>query len=95
MNLDVIYGDTDSIMVNTNSTDIDHVYKLGHKVRYSVNTCIKNKNVKLIEYISSNHFKTGYMDVPIFYISIKWHLNKITCFLMLGNLIAHEFMMTT
>ena len=32
MNLDVIYGDTDSIMVNTNSTDITEVYKLGNKV---------------------------------------------------------------
>ena len=32
MNLDVIYGDTDSIMVNTNSTDIEQVFKLGNKV---------------------------------------------------------------
>lgn len=32
MNLEVIYGDTDSIMVNSNSTDLDHVYKLGNKV---------------------------------------------------------------
>ena len=32
MNLDVIYGDTDSIMINTNSTDIDQVFKLGNKV---------------------------------------------------------------
>ncbi len=32
MGLDVIYGDTDSIMVNTNSTDLDQVFKLGNKV---------------------------------------------------------------
>ena len=32
MNLDVIYGDTDSIMINTNSTDMDQVFKLGNKV---------------------------------------------------------------
>jgi len=32
MNLDVIYGDTDSIMINTCSTDIEQVYKIGNKV---------------------------------------------------------------
>lgn len=32
MNLDVIYGDTDSIMINTNSTDLEQVYKLGNQV---------------------------------------------------------------
>ena len=34
MNLDVIYGDTDSIMINSNSTDIEQVTKLGNKVKY-------------------------------------------------------------
>lgn len=33
MNLEVIYGDTDSIMVNSNCTDYDLVFKLGNKVR--------------------------------------------------------------
>ena len=33
MNLDVIYGDTDSIMINTNTTDLKEVFKLGNKVR--------------------------------------------------------------
>ena len=32
LNLDVIYGDTDSIMINTNSTDFDEVFKIGNKV---------------------------------------------------------------
>lgn len=32
MNLEVIYGDTDSIMVNSNCTDYDLVFKLGNKV---------------------------------------------------------------
>ena len=32
MNLDVIYGDTDSIMINTNCNDIEAVYKVGNKV---------------------------------------------------------------
>jgi len=37
MNLDVIYGDTDSVMVNTNSTDYDEVFKLGREVKAAVN----------------------------------------------------------
>ncbi|XP_071492723.1 DNA polymerase alpha catalytic subunit-like [Diadema antillarum] len=37
MNLDVIYGDTDSIMINTNSTDHDQVFKLGNRVKAEVN----------------------------------------------------------
>jgi len=40
MNLDVIYGDTDSIMINSHSTDIDQVTKLGNKVTI---TCITGK----------------------------------------------------
>ena len=38
MNLDVIYGDTDSIMINSNSTDIEQVTKLGNKVKYEHHT---------------------------------------------------------
>ncbi|EDO39342.1 predicted protein [Nematostella vectensis] len=34
MHLDVIYGDTDSIMINTNSTDLQEVKKVGNKVRH-------------------------------------------------------------
>lgn len=37
MNLDVIYGDTDSVMVNTNSNDYDEVFKLGREVKQAVN----------------------------------------------------------
>jgi len=33
MNFQVIYGDTDSIMINTNCSDYDQVFKIGHKVR--------------------------------------------------------------
>ena len=36
MNFDVIYGDTDSIMINTNCEDYEQVFKLGHKVNSSV-----------------------------------------------------------
>ncbi len=34
MNYDVIYGDTDSIMINTNSTDYDQVIAIGAKVKF-------------------------------------------------------------
>ncbi|XP_043928239.1 DNA polymerase alpha catalytic subunit [Protopterus annectens] len=37
MNLEVIYGDTDSIMINTNSTNLEEVFKLGNKVKNEVN----------------------------------------------------------
>lgn len=38
MNLEVIYGDTDSIMINTNSRSLEEVFKLGNKVS-SCNYC--------------------------------------------------------
>ena len=31
--LEVIYGDTDSIMINSNSRNLEEVFKLGNKVR--------------------------------------------------------------
>ena len=37
MNLDVIYGDTDSVMVNTNSVDYDEVFRLGREIKTMVN----------------------------------------------------------
>lgn len=42
MNLDVIYGDTDSIMINTNCNDIDAVYKVGNKVSLYMASTIFN-----------------------------------------------------
>uniref|UniRef100_F7A081 DNA polymerase n=1 Tax=Equus caballus TaxID=9796 RepID=F7A081_HORSE len=41
MNLEVIYGDTDSIMINTNSTNLEEVFKLGNKVKSEVNRLYK------------------------------------------------------
>ena len=35
LNLDVVYGDTDSLMIDTNSNDFDQVMKLGTKVASS------------------------------------------------------------
>ena len=44
MNLEVIYGDTDSIMINSNSVDYDEVFKLGAQIKAAV-----NKTYKLLE----------------------------------------------
>ena len=44
MNLEVIYGDTDSIMINSNSTDYFGVMKLGTQIKQAV-----NKTYKLLE----------------------------------------------
>lgn len=41
LNFDVIYGDTDSIMVNTNCTDFDQVFALGQKIKSEVNKLYK------------------------------------------------------
>ncbi|KAL8595946.1 hypothetical protein ACOMHN_018258 [Nucella lapillus] len=53
MGLEVIYGDTDSIMVNTNSTDLDQVFMLGNKVKSEV-----NKLYRLLEIDIDGVFKS-------------------------------------
>ncbi|XP_062567518.1 DNA polymerase alpha catalytic subunit-like [Saccostrea cucullata] len=53
MNLEVIYGDTDSIMINTNCTDLDMVYKVGNKVKSEV-----NKLYRLLEIDIDGVFKS-------------------------------------
>ncbi|XP_033119807.1 DNA polymerase alpha catalytic subunit-like [Anneissia japonica] len=53
MNLDVIYGDTDSIMINTNTIDFEEVYKMGNKVKSEV-----NKLYKLLEIDIDGVFKS-------------------------------------
>ncbi|XP_054978992.1 DNA polymerase alpha catalytic subunit [Sorex araneus] len=53
MNLEVIYGDTDSIMINTNSTNLEEVFKLGNKVKGEV-----NKLYKLLEIDIDGVFKS-------------------------------------
>ncbi|XP_074549781.1 DNA polymerase alpha catalytic subunit [Halichoeres trimaculatus] len=52
MNLEVIYGDTDSIMINTNSKSLEEVFKLGNKVKAEV-----NKLYKLLEIDIDGVFK--------------------------------------
>ena len=41
LGLDVIYGDTDSIMVNTGSTNLDEVKLIGNRVKAEVNKQFK------------------------------------------------------
>ncbi|XP_037135270.1 DNA polymerase alpha catalytic subunit [Syngnathus acus] len=53
MNLEVIYGDTDSIMINTNSQCMEEVMKLGNKVKAEV-----NKLYKLLEIDIDGVFKS-------------------------------------
>ncbi|KAM5221113.1 DNA polymerase alpha catalytic subunit [Ctenodactylus gundi] len=53
MNLEVIYGDTDSIMINTNNTNLEEVFKLGNKVKSEV-----NKLYKLLEIDIDGVFKS-------------------------------------
>ncbi|XP_063224036.1 DNA polymerase alpha catalytic subunit isoform X2 [Bacillus rossius redtenbacheri] len=37
LSYEVIYGDTDSLMINTNCVDYDQVFKIGHKIKTEVN----------------------------------------------------------
>ena len=45
MNLEVIYGDTDSIMINTNSKSLEEVFKLGNKVCLDIRLLLKCDNL--------------------------------------------------
>ncbi|GAB6021174.1 DNA polymerase alpha catalytic subunit [Chamberlinius hualienensis] len=47
INLEVIYGDTDSIMINTNCTDVDTVMKLGNKIKKDVNKLYRHLEIEV------------------------------------------------
>lgn len=47
LNYDVIYGDTDSIMINTNCTDYDEVFKIGHNIKQSVNKMYRQVELEI------------------------------------------------
>ncbi|XP_055377504.1 DNA polymerase alpha catalytic subunit isoform X2 [Condylostylus longicornis] len=53
LNFEVVYGDTDSIMVNTNSTDYEQVFKIGNSIKQTV-----NKIYRQIELDIDGVFKT-------------------------------------
>lgn len=44
MGFDVIYGDTDSIMINSNSQEVQKVYQIGQKIKAEI-----NKQYRLLE----------------------------------------------
>ena len=50
--LQVIYGDTDSIMINTNSTSLEEVMKMGGEVKRQV-----NKRYRMLEIEIDGIFK--------------------------------------
>ncbi|KAI8642206.1 DNA polymerase family B-domain-containing protein [Parasitella parasitica] len=52
LDMNVIYGDTDSIMVYTNQNDLEEVKKMGHLLRRSV-----NNHYKLLEIGIDGYFK--------------------------------------
>lgn len=62
MNLEVIYGDTDSIMINTNSTNLDEVFKLGNKVRATF---------FLLKFLLIKNISVFYLT--IFYLFLLWN----------------------
>ena len=47
LNLDVIYGDTDSIMINTRCTDLTEVKQIGNKVKKEVNALYKELEIEI------------------------------------------------
>ena len=53
MGYEVIYGDTDSIMIYTNSTDLDQVQEIGKKIKKEV-----NKMYRLLEIEIDGVYKT-------------------------------------
>lgn len=47
LNQNVIYGDTDSIMINTRSQDFDEVYKIGANIKKAVNGIYKHVELEI------------------------------------------------
>ncbi|KAL1440998.1 hypothetical protein MTO96_008921 [Rhipicephalus appendiculatus] len=47
MGFEVIYGDTDSIMINTNSRDLKEVTKLGNKIKAEINRFYKQLEIDI------------------------------------------------
>jgi hypothetical protein len=70
MNLEVIYGDTDSIMINSNSTDFGSVFKLGAQIKQAV-----NKTYKLLELDVDGEL---HRTVPILFDPISMNPTPVT-----------------
>ena len=70
MKLEVVYGDTDSIMINTHSTNIAEVMQLGKRVKTEV-----NKMYRLLEIDIDGVFKSMLLLKKKKYAAISIHLN--------------------
>ena len=55
MGLEVVYGDTDSIMINSNSDDYRTVMQLGNKIKKEI-----NKHYKLLEIDIDGAYKVSF-----------------------------------
>lgn len=71
MNLEVIYGDTDSIMINTNSRSLEEVFKLGNKV------C--SRDVIYIPFLLLFRYLTFSLNAYLcfYYSQVKAEVNKL------------------
>ena len=69
MRLEVVYGDTDSIMINTHSTDIQEVMQLGRRVKAEV-----NKMYRLLEIDIDGVFKSMLLLKKKKYAAISLHV---------------------
>lgn len=68
MNVEVIYGDTDSIMINTGLADIEEVLKLGNKIKSEV-----NKHYRLLEIDIDGIFKSMLLLKKKKYAALSMH----------------------
>eukprot|EP00116_Pleurobrachia_bachei_P000926 sb/3461188/ len=70
LRLEVIYGDTDSIMINTHSTDIPEVMEMGKRVKMEV-----NKMYRLLEIDIDGMYKSMLLLKKKKYAAISLHVN--------------------
>lgn len=74
LNMDVIYGDTDSIMINTRSKDLAEVKRMGNQVKREV-----NKLYRLLEIDIDGIYKT---------VCFRRRLGSVACTLTNASILA-------
>ena len=85
MNLEVIYGDTDSIMINSNSRDYEEVFKLGAQIKQTV-----NKLYRLLELDIDGVFKYMLLLKKKKYAAVTMELVKGTGGYFCTTLVPHK-----
>ena len=79
MNLDVIYGDTDSLMIATGTLEIDEVYRLGNRIKSEV--CISPLTVFIaaVSLIPTRHhfFHNYLMTAVTNWLNTKYVRNRL------------------